>query len=168
MMSAGCEEHTHNHFSHILVPRMVFSDPDELYRDLSDGARGLAGLWCALNAGTAHVAPVRVTRTADLASHETFLIEMPRLDADCLALAIAVVFEKADPGESCFPRRVRYFSLEQGPSLEQGASPETNSPRHYLCEWEPCRGHANWGMLPGPDSGVFLSRVQSLLLTSSE
>jgi len=166
-MSAGCEEHTHNHFSHILVPRLAFSDPEALYRDLSDGAQALAGLWRALNADAAQVPPLRVTHVGELASNETFLIEMPRLDVDSLALAVAVVFEKSPAEEDCFPRRVRYFSLEQGPALEQ-APPRKSPPRHYLCEWEPSRGHANWGMLPGPDSGVFLSRIQSLLVTASE
>jgi hypothetical protein len=156
MISEGCEERTHNHFSHILVPRLAFSDPEALYQDLSDGSEALSRLWCALNSDTGGVAPFRVTGGRDSDSHETFLIEMPRLDADSLACAIAVVFEKADFDGTCSPHRVRYFTLEKGRSLEAA------SPRHYLCEWEPDRGHANWGMLPGPDSGEFLRRIRSI------
>ncbi len=160
-MSETCEERIHNHFSHILVPRLAFSDPEALYQDLSAGSEGLQKLWCALNSEEAEAAPFRVTRGCDPESHETFLLEMPRLEADSLAVAIAVVFEKGDCGEVFFPHRLRYFTLERGPSLETG------SPQHYLCEWEPDRGHANWGMLQGPESGEFLRRVQALLLSSS-
>ena len=161
MMSEGGEELTHYHFSHAVVPRLAFSDPEALYQDLSDGAEALAKLWRALNSDTADVTPFLLTRVNDPESGETFLIEMPRLEADSLAVAMAVAFEKVDFDESPFPHRVRFFTLEKGPSLATGV------PQHYLCEWEPGRGHANWGMLPGPDSGEFLQRVRSLLVTSS-
>jgi hypothetical protein len=155
------EERIHNHFSHILVPRLAFSDPEALYDDLSDGSQGLQKLWCALNSERADAVPLRVTRGCDPQSHETFLVKMPWLEADSLAVAMAVVFEKTDCGEASFPHRVRLFTLEKGPSLETG------SPRHYLCEWEPDRGHANWGILAGPDGEEFLRQVQAVLVTSS-
>ena len=156
MMSEGCTERTHYHFSHVLVPRLAFNDPEAFYQDLLAGSEALTRLWCALNSDTADAAPFRVTRSSDPELQDIFLIEMPRIDGDALAVAIAVVFEVVEPGTGAFPHRVRYFTLEKGPSLETG------SPRHYLCEWEPDRGHANWGMLPGPDTGVFLSKVGSL------
>ena len=159
-MSEGCTERTHYAFSHVTVPRLAFCDPQALYRDMSDGSETLVKLWRAMNGDASGIAPFRVTRGSDQEAHETFLIEMPRLEADAMALAIAIVFEKGDFGASPFPHRVRYFTLEKGPSLETGA------PRHYLCEWEPDRGHANWGMLPGPDSGEFLRSVRSLLTSS--
>ena len=143
MMSEGVEERTHYHFSHAVVPRLAFSDPEALYQDLSDGAEALAKLWRALNSDAAHVTPFLLTRVGDPAWGEAFLIEMPRLEADSLAVAMVVVFERVDFDERSFPHRVRYFTLEKGPSLA------TRAPEHYLCEWEPGRGHANWGMLPG-------------------
>jgi hypothetical protein len=160
-MPETCEERIHNHFSHILVPRLAFSDPEALYQDLSDGSEGLQKLWCALSSEWAGAVPLRVTRGRNPESHETFLVQMPRLEAESLAVAMAVVFERTDSGAVFFPHRVRYFTLERGQSLETG------SPRHYLCEWEPDRGHANWGMLPGPDGDEFLRQVQAVLLTPS-
>jgi len=152
MTSEGPGERAHNHFSHILVPRLAFSDPEALHRDLADGSEELARLWCAMAGETPPAPPLLVTRGCE--SPEIFLIEMPPVEADCFACAIAVVFEgEADARDR---HRVRYFTLENGPSLETGSS------RHYLCEWEPDRGHANWGMLPGPDSGEFLRRIRSI------
>jgi hypothetical protein len=144
----------------MLVPRLAFSDPEALYQDLSDGSEALTRLWGAMNSETGAVTPFLVTRGCDPESHETFLIEMPPVEADSFACAIAVVFERADFDEHGSPHRVRYFTLEKGPSLEAG------SPRHYLCEWEPGRGHANWGMLPGPDCGEFLHRIRAVISSS--
>jgi hypothetical protein len=56
---------------------------------------------------------------------------------------------------------VRYFPLEPG-SIHPGITRAW-----FLCEWEPDRGHANWGALPSADPGPFLQRVQALLYTSA-
>ena len=66
-MSETCEERIHNHFSHILVPRLAFSDPEALYQDLSAGSdvnRGSCTAAACYPPSYAVTTPVTSTPTA--------------------------------------------------------------------------------------------------------
>jgi hypothetical protein len=145
-------------FAHVLLPRLAFGDPAALCRGLASGSDILEKLWLSAHAGAlTPPRPLRVTRQMPMRGGETFLVELPAPDAGPHALAI--VFQDALDGAA--ETSVRYFTLELG-SIRPGDS----SP-WFLCEWEPDRGHANWGALPSPDPELFLQRVQALLYTSA-